>query len=572
MEFKFKDKINVQFIILAGCVFTVVYLALVPLLMLLFNSIRSAPLGYKESFFTIKNYLEAYIDPKFFPLLKNSFIFGLGNCLITFFFGTTLAWIYERTNTPFKKFFAVMALVPFILPGILSTVSWILLLSPKIGVINRILMYLFNLEKAPFNIYTLVGMIWAQGVHLYPLVFLMMAASFRSMDMALEESSTMSGAGTFSTFLRVTLPLMRPAFFSAMLIMFIRAIESFSTPALIGIPAGIEVFTSKIYLALHLYPSNFGLAGALAVTLLFISVAGVFFYRKFTTTEKRFATITGKGYRPRMIDLGKLKYLVSGLCIGFFIITIGFPVFIILWASFVSFYHTPSIADLATFSFNNYTHVFKYPLTLRAFRNSIVLMLTTATVTMLLTSVIAWITVKSKVKGRGLLDGLAFIPIGIPGIVLGVSIMYVYFTLPIPIYGTIWILLVAYTTKYMPYGIRTTTASIIQVHSELEEASALSGGTWAHTFRKITLPLLVPGFMAGWIYIAMVSLRELSTSILLYGYGSEVLSIVVFDLWESGEYPALCALGVMMTILLIILAFVANLVGGKIGIRRVGAA
>lgn len=570
MEIRFKNRLNLQAVILAGCVFLVAYLALVPLLMLLFNSIRSASIGHKDAFFTIKNYIEAYTDPKFFPLLKNSFIFGAGNCLVTFILGTVLAWIYERTNTPFKKVFAVMALVPFIIPGILSTVSWVLLLSPKIGVINKILMKLFSLQEAPFNIYTLFGMIWAEGVHLYPLVFLMMAASFRSMDMALEESSTMSGAGTFSTFFRITFPLMRPAFFSAMLIMFIRAIESFAVPALIGIPANIEVFTSKIYLALHLYPANFGLAGSLAVTLLVISCLGVFFYRRITTQEKRFATVTGKGYRPRVIDLGKFKYLVSALCIAFFTITIGFPVFIILWASFVPFYHIPTLSDLANFSLKNYMHVFNYPLTMRAFRNSIFLMLTTATATMLLTSVIAWISVKSKVKGRGLLDGLAFIPIAIPGIVLGVSTLYVYFTLPIPIYGTIWILLVAYTTKYMPYGIRTTSASIIQIHSELEEASALSGGAWVTTFFRITLPLLIPGFMAGWIYIAMVSLRELSTSILLYGHGTEVLSIVVFDLWESGEYPALCALGIMMTILLILLAFVANKLGAKIGIRRVG--
>jgi len=570
MPINLKNKINLQFVILAGCIFMVAYLALVPLCMLLYNSVTRSPGGEAQAYFTFKNYLEAYLDPKFFPLLKNSFIFGIGNCLLTFFLGTSLAWIYERTNTPFKRIFAVMALVPFILPGILSTVSWILLLSPRIGVINRILMNLFHLERAPFNIYCLAGMIWAQGIHLYPLVFLMMAASFRSMDMALEESSTMSGAGTVSTFFRVTLPLMRPAFFSAMLIMFIRAIESFSTPALIGIPAGIEVFTSKIYLALHLYPANFGLAGALSVTLLGVSCMGIFFYRRLTTQGKRFATVTGKGYRPRVIDLGRLKYLVSVLCIAFFCVTIGFPVFIILWASFVPFYHTPRLADLATFSLDNYLHVFNYPLTLRAFRNSIVLMLTTATGVMMLTSVIAWISVKSKVKGRGLLDALAFIPIAIPGIVLGVSTLYVYFTLPIPIYGTLWILLAAYTTKYMPYGIRTTSATIIQIHSELEEASALSGGTWGTTFRKITLPLLVPGFMAGWIYIAMVSLRELSTSILLYSHGTEVLSIVVFDLWESGEYPALCALGVMMTILLIMLAFVANLVGAKVGIRRVG--
>jgi iron(III) transport system permease protein len=569
MRYDLKNKMNAQFLVLMGCVFIVAYLALIPLGMLLFNSIRSAPPGEPGAFYTFKNYIEAYIDEDFFFLMRNSVIYGIGNCLLTFFLGTSLAWIYERTNTPFKKIFAVMALVPFIIPGILSTVSWILLLSPKIGLVNILLMKLFYLEKAPLNIYSLGGMIWAQGIHLYPLVFLMMAAAFRSMDMALEESATMSGSGTFSAFYHVTFPLMRPAFFSAMLIMFIRAIEGFSVPALVGLPAGIEVFTSKIYLALHQYPANFGLAGSLSVNLLFISALGVYFYRKITAKEQRFATVTGKGYRPRVIDLGKLRYAVSAICIIFFGITIGLPLFILIYSSLVSFYEVPSLSSLSKLTFKNYIFVFQFPTTLRALRNSVFLMITTATLTMLLTSVIAWISVKSKIKGRGMLDVLAFIPIAIPGIVLGVSLLYVYLTLPIPIYGTIWILLVAYTTKYMPYGIRTTSATIIQIHSELEEASALSGGTWGITFRKIVIPLLIPGFMAGWIYIAMVSLRELSTSILLYGFGSEVLSIVVFDLWESGQYPALCALGIIMTLILILLAFIANKVGARIGIKRV---
>ncbi len=563
-----REKINSQHIILVACILAVAYLVLIPLIMLLFGSIRSAPIGEPGAHFTFKNYLDAYLSPRFFPLMGNSFLYGIGSCILTFVLGTSLAWVYERTNTPFKKIFGVAALIPFIVPGILSTISWILLLSPKIGLINLVLMKLFALENPPLNIYSLPGMIWAEAIHLYPLVFMMMAASFRSMDMSLEESSTMSGAGVFGTFCRVTLPLMRPAFFSAMLIMFIRAIEAFEVPALVGLPAGIEVFTSEIYLAIHEYPSNFGLAGSLAVTLLIISSLGVYFYRRATAKEQRFATVTGKGFRPRLIDLGGFKYLVSGLCIVFFLITIGLPIFILLWSSFVPFYEVPSLAAAKTLSLKNYIFVFNFPTTMTAFKNSIFLMLTTATITMLLTSVIAWIAVKSKIKGRGMLDVLTFIPIAFPGIVLGVSLLYVYLALPIPIYGTIWILMVAYITKYMPYGIRTTSSTIIQISSELEEASALSGASWATTFRKITLPLLIPGFMAGWLYIAMVSLRELSTSILLYASGSEVLSIVVFDLWEGGQYPTLCALGIMMISLLVLLAFVANKVGARIGIRR----
>lgn len=570
MRNRINIKIDVQSIILAGCAFIAAYLALLPLGMLLFKSFRSVPsAGQQEAYLTFKNYLSAYLDPGFLPILKNSIIYGIGVCLTTFVLGTTMAWIYERTNTPLKKIFGLMALVPFIIPGILSTVSWMLLLSPKIGLINLWVMKLFGLEKAPFNIYSLPGMIWAEGIHLYPLVFLMMSAAFRSMDMALEEAGTMSGSGNFSTFFRITLPVMRPAFFSAMLIMFVRAIEAFAVPTLIGIPAGIEMFTSRIYLAFRNYPPRFGLASSLAVTLLIISAIGVYFYRRVTRNEKRFATVSGKGYRPRVIELGKAKYLVSGLCALFFIITIGLPLLILLWSSLVSFYKVPSFSDIANFSFQNYIYLLKYPTTFRAFRNSIILMLSTATVTMLLTSVIAWIAVKSKIKGRGFLDGITFIPIAIPGIVLGVSLMYVYLTLPIPIYGTIWILFVAYTTKYMPYGIRTTTATIIQIHSDLEEASALSGASWLYTFSKITLPMLIPGFMAGWIYIAMVSLRELSTSVLLYGHGSEVLSIIVFELWNDGEYPTVCAMGIVMILLLVLLAVVSNMIGNKFGIKRV---
>jgi iron(III) transport system permease protein len=563
-----KFTLDLQTIIVAGSVFIAAYLVLLPLGMLLFKSVRSIPAGQEEAYFTVKNYLAAYLDPGFFPLLKNSSLYAIGVCLMTFILGTTMAWIYERTNTPFKKAFGLMALVPFIIPGILSTISWMLLLSPKIGLINIFFMKLLGLKSAPFNIYSLAGMIWAEAIHLYPLVFLMMAAAFRSMDMALEEAGTMSGANTFSTFFRITLPVMRPAFFSAMLIMFIIAIEAFAVPTLIGMPAGISLFTSQIYAAFRSFPPNFGLASSLAVTLLIISIIGIYFYRRVTRNEKRFATISGKGYRPRVIDLGGAKYVVSCLCIIFFTITIGLPLFVLLWSSFISFYKVPALSDIANFSFQNYRYLLKYPITHRAFVNSIVLMLCTATATMLITSVIAWISVKSKARGRGLLDGLTFLPIAIPGIVLGISLMYVYLLLPIAIYGTVWILLVAYTTKYLPYGIRTTTATMIQINIELEEAAALSGASWSQTFGKIILPMLIPGFMAGWLYIAMMSLRELSTSILLYGHGSEVLSIVIFQLWNDGEYPTVCALGIVMVLLLIVLAVVSNMIGNKFGIRR----
>jgi iron(III) transport system permease protein len=562
------NRFSSQSLILVGCTLFVLYLAGIPLVMLLYGSIRSAPIGEPGAHFTIANYIKAYVDKEFYLLLLNSVYYAIGTCTLTFLIGTFLAWVSERTNTPFKKLFVVMSLIPFIIPGILSTISWILLLSPKIGLINIVIKGALGLESAPFNVYSMWGMIWAESIHLYPLVFLLMSAAFRNMDTSLEEAALTAGSSTFQTFRKVTLPLMRPAMVSVLLINFIRGIEAFEVPALIGVPAKISVFTTKIFLAIHQFPSDFGLAGAYAVTLLFISTTGVLIYGRITRREERYATVTGKGYRPRVIDLGNWKYLTLGIAILIFLLAVILPIFVLLWSSFIPYYGVPSMELAAKMTWANYVYIINYPLAATAFKNSFYLSVGSATLVMLLTSVIAWITVKTKLPGRAFLDTMCFIPIAMPGIVLGVSLIWVYLTLPIPIYGTIWVLLLAYMTKYIPYGIRAASASMIQINKELEEASFTAGGTWVQTFRKIILPLLMPGFTAGWIYISIIALRELSTSILLYSYNSTVLSIMAFDLWEGGQYTYVCALGVMMVLLLVTMAAIARKLGAKIGIAE----
>jgi iron(III) transport system permease protein len=561
-------RFNSQTFILIGATLFVLYLAGVPLVMLLYGSIRSAPIGEPGATYTIQNYIKAYFDKEFYVLLLNSIYYALGTCSLTFLLGTFLAWVSERTNTPLKRLFVVMSLIPFIIPGILSTISWILLLSPKIGLINLAVKDILGLESAPFNVYTMWGMIWAESIHLYPLVFLLMSAAFRNMDTSLEEASLSAGSSTFATFWRITLPLMRPAMFSVLLINFVRGIEAFEVPALIGVPAKISVFTTKIFLAIHQFPSDFGLAGAYAVTLLAISTVGVLIYGKITRKEERFATVTGKGYRPRVIDLGAWKYLTLGISFLIFFLAVILPVFVLLWSSFIPYYGIPSRELMEKMTLANFQYILNYPLALTAFKNSFYLSVGSATLVMLLTSMISWITVKTKLPGRALLDNMTFIPIAMPGIVLGVSLIWVYLTLPIPIYGTIWVLLLAYITKFMPYGIRAASASMIQINKELEEASLTAGGTWFQTFRKVILPLLMPGFTAGWIYISIIALRELSTSILLYSYNSTVLSIMAFDLWEGGQYTYVCALGVLMVLLLIAMAFTARKLGARIGIAE----
>ena len=558
--------LDARLLILPGSALLVGYLTLLPLGLLIYGSFRSGALGESGAAYTLANYTRAYLDPSFYRLLWNSVLYAAGTCGVAFLLGTYLAWVNERTNTPGRKIFAIMALIPFVIPGILSTIAWLLLLSPKIGLINLALRELLGLSSSPFNIYTMGGMIWVEATHLSPLVFLLMSAAFRSMDMSLEEAALASGAGIFGTFRRITLPLMRPAMVSALLIMFIRAIESFEVPALIGIPGRIPIFTSKIFLAINQFPSDFGLAGAYAITLLVMSVCGVLIYQKITRQGERFATITGKGYRPRVVDLGRWRYLTAAGCLGIFAVTVLFPLFVLLWSSLTPYYGVPSMELARKLSLEGYRYVLSYPLALTAFKNSVLLSIGAATAVMLFTSVIAWITVKSKLPGRGLLDNLTFIPIAFPGIVLGVSLIWVSLTIFPIIYGTFWILLFAYMTRFMPYGIRSASASMLQINRELEEAAYASGGSWGQTFQKVIFPLLMPGFVAGWIYISIVALRELSTSILLYSPSSILLSILAFDLWEGGQYTYVTALGILMILLLVVMAAMAQRLGAKIGI------
>ena len=562
-----RNWLRLDTLILGGVVLVVAYLAMTPLAMLIYGSLQSGfMVGPGE--FTLANYIEAYSDREFYSLFLNSFIYALGVSIFTFLIGTILAWICERTNTPGRKLFAVLAVAAYIIPGVLLTISWILLLSPRIGLLNNLLTTLFGLAESPLTIYSYWGMIWTASVHLYPLNFLIMSAAFRSMDSSLEEAAWAAGANNLTCLWQITLKVLRPALLSTMLILFIRGIESFEVPALIGIPARIYVFTTKIYEAASGFPPALGLAGANASILLFISVLGVFLYQKMTAQKESFTTITGKGFRPRIIDLGRGKYLASAGCILFFMVTLFLPVLALLGTSFSRHMVALTPEAFKNFSLQEYRFVLSYPIITRAFRNSVILAASSATVVMFLTSIIAWITVRTKIPGRWMLDALTFIPIAIPGVIMGVSMIFVYLTLPIPIYGTLWILLVAYVTLYLPYGIRVASATMVQIHRELEEASTASGASWAQTFFRIVLPLLLPGFLSGWIYVAIISLRELSASIFLVGQGTEVLSTVVFSLWDGGSISSVAALGVLMTFFLIVLALIVQRWQRRLGILR----
>ena len=400
------------------------------------------------------------------------------------------------------------------------------------------------------------------------MAILLMTAAFRAMDPSLEESATMSGANVLQVLWHVTLKLVWPAIFATILILFVRAIESFEVPALLGLPVGIQVFTSSIYEAVHRYPSQIGLASTYAITLLLITTTGIYFISKLSSSGSKYSTMTGKGFRPRQIDLGRWRWFTAGLFFLYFSLIVALPFLVLLWSSFQRFYTVPSMEAIKHLTLDPYRFVLAYPSLARAVWNSLSLAVGTATVIMLVTSVICWIVVKTKMPGRWLLDNLASLPMVFPGLVLGLSLMIFYLNVNIGVYGTMWIMFIAYVTRFMPYGLRFNTTSMLQIHKELEESSAMSGASWGTTFWRIILPLLKPGLMAGWIYIMIVSIRELSSSILLYSPGTEVVSIIIWELWENGQYVELSALGVLFILALLVLVMIAQAIGKKFGIKE----
>jgi iron(III) transport system permease protein len=534
-----------------------IYLVVIPLVFLLWTSFRTAHIGLPAEL-TLANYVRAYANPGTYELIQNTLLFAFGSAFIALFLGIVFAWLVERTNLPGKDLFYPLFLIPIAIPGVLFSIAWVLLLSPGAGMINLSLKSFLQLEHAPLDIYNLWGMIALEGLHLTPVTFLMLAGSFRRMDPALEEASDAVGAGFITTLRRITLRVLRPAILSALIYVLISAMESFEIPGIIGMRAGIQVLAFKIYLAKQESPPDYGMLSTLAVLLLAISALLIISYSKFSRDAEKYATITGKAYRPKLIDLGNWRFFAIGLVLVYFAATIVLPLFVLIWTSALPTYQMPSMAALSRVSLENYHTVFQMTKVGLAIKNTLILMLLAPTVTMLICSVLSWVIVKSRGRGRKVLDFLTFVPHAIPGIVTGVALMWVYIFLPLPIYGTIWILLIAYVTSRIAFGTRVMTAAMSQLHKELEEASYASGGSWLSTFRKVTLPLLLPALVNGWLFSAIVVAKAMGSVIMLYSHDSIVLSVLVWELWSNGDVAATAALGVLLIVSLMLATFVAR--------------
>ena len=512
--------------------------------------------GFGPGPFSLSNFVEAYGHWSILKVFGNSLIFAGGTAVLTFLMGGAVAFVVERTNAPGREIFHSLALISFALPGLLIAMAWTLTLSPNIGWFNQLFKDLTGSKEPLLNIYTMLGMIWALSSHYFPLAYLLLGPALRMLDVRMEEAATMSGARSLQTMFRVTLPILRPAIFSTILLLFVRGVESFEVPRLIGNPARINVFTTEVQRATSQSTPEFGVASALSMSLLAICILAVFFYRRATRNAEAYATITGKGYKPVPLELGRMRWPVTIALSFMFALALGLPLLTLIWQSFFRNLATPFMATTSPFTFSNYDFVLHYPIFLEAVHTSVRLAAMAATFVVGLTFVAAWVTQRAAPRGGWVLDALAFSPIAIPSVIIGASVLFAYLMLPIPVYNTIWILLIAYVTLYLPYGMRFATSGITQIHKELEEAAAVSGAGVIQMFIRVLLPLLAPIIIAAWLYVFVLAVRELSASVFLVGPGTHVLGTISLTMWEEGgSYGAVCALGVIqITPLIVIVA------------------
>jgi iron(III) transport system permease protein len=551
----FSQPVNWVFVVVGSIIG---FLSLYPTFFLFYGSLTDAPLGVPGKF-TLENYVRAYSDPEAYPLLLNSFIFGIGASGLSIVFALALAWITIRTNAPFRRLFELTAIIPNILPPILVSISWVMLLNPSNGLINASLVKLLGVEKGPFNIYSMPGLIFVEALILTPLAFLIVAAALKSMDPSLEESAKTLGSSEFGVMRRITFPLIRPAILAAATLNFVRAVESFDTPAIIALPARIEVFTTKIWReALGSFPTNHNLAATYGVGILAIALIFVYLYRRFTSQVESFSTVTGKGFRPHQIDLGPWRYAASGLAFLLLVMLVVLPILVLLLVAILPYYHVPTWQTWQNLTFDHFRYVWATPRVHKAFLNSLFLALVGATACMMLASLASYISVRTKIVGRGILEGLVFIPWAFPGTAMALGLLWAYVDFPVPIYGTIWIILIAYVTRFLPYGLRAVSSTIIQIHKELEEASVACGAGFMATFRRVLIPMMRPGVMAGWIILVTIFMREFSATLFLYSPGAEPLGPLLYFLYLDGMRGRVAAIGLVISVISVILIAIAQ--------------
>jgi iron(III) transport system permease protein len=537
------------------------FLTLCPVVMLVIGS-------FTEGFgtfgaFTLAKYVDAYTDPEFGAIIGNTVTFVLGSSVVATGLALFLAYLNNRTDIPFKFLFRVISIIPMMIPHILFSVSWVLLLNPTNGLINLFFKQILGFAQAPLNIYSIPGMILVEGLLDLPIAYLIIAPAMASFDVALEESSKVCGARTLRTLVRVTLPVLRPAILAAFILSVVRSLASFAVPSVIGMPGRIYVLATHIYQIIATgFAADYGKAAAVGMSVLATSVTLIVVYRYLTSASEKYVTISSRGYRPSTIALGRARLPLFAVVGALSFLLILLPVLVLCYISLVPYSMVPSARAFSLMSAKHWIDVLKDPVSLLSLKNSLFLGVVGASLGVLLSILVAYVVVKVRTRAAGILDSLSFLSFSFPGIVIGVGFMW--FFVRTPLYATIWALLVGYIATYLPYGIRPLASAFIQIHSHLEESSQVCGAGTFYTLRRIVVPLLVPGIVSGWILMATMFVRELTLSVVLSRPGTEVLAVQILRFAEDGLWGRLSALGIMMIGISTALVVAAHLVGARL--------
>jgi iron(III) transport system permease protein len=513
-----------------------------------------------ETGLTIEYFQDALSGRLYVQALLNSLTLGAWTSLFSIVIGLPLAWAVSRTNVPGKRLIQITATLAYLSPPFLTAIAFVNLFSPNAGLLNVFVRDVLGAPWLTFNIFSMKGLVLVTVLHTFPFVFLLAATALQSVDASFEEAAQILGSRTWRTALSITAPLVAPAILSGTLLAFVNSIALFGSQAIIGLPGRIVTLPTRIY-ALFNYPPEYALASALSLLFVLITVAALFLQRSYLA-RRSFVTLAGKGSRPQLIDLGAVRWVLFGFAVLVFVVAIIAP-----YASLIAVSLSKSwgLEFWKGLTLRNYSFIlFEYDVTQRAIINSLILATLAATLAVVLGTIIGWIDLRTKIPGRRLLDYAALIPLGLPGIVMAVALLQFWLHMPLALYGTLTILLLAYVGRYFPLGVRAANTSLRQIDPSLEESARILGASWGTTMREVTLPLIRPGLFAGWLLVFVPAIQELSASILLFSSSSITLAVAVYNLYETGYTEPVAALAIINVLIIAVAIWLANrLSGGK---------
>ena len=553
-----KQAFRVDRLILGLTVFCLVVLVAMPVSSLLVSSI------WDESGLTFRYFKEAFSSSLYLLPLWHSLELGAWTGFMSILIGLPLAWAVARTNMPGKGLITATATLSYLAPPFLTAIAFVDLFSPNAGVLNVFFRDVLGLPALTFNIFSMAGLVLVTVLHTFPFVFLLARSALESVDASYEEAAQILGAGKLRTALSITAPLVAPAVLSGTLLAFVNAIALFGSQAIIGLPARIVTLPTRIY-TLFDYPPEYGLAAALSLVFVVITMAALYLQRSYLA-RRSFVTLGGKGSRPQLLDLGPWRWVLFGFGVLIFLVAIVAP-FGTLTA--VSLSGSWGLNFWKGLTLKHYHFIlFEYDITRRAIVNSLFLATLAASLAVVIGGLVSWIDLRTRLPGRKVLDYAALIPLGLPGIVMAVALIRFWLHMPLALYGTLSILLLAYVGRYIPLAVRSSNSALTQVDPSLEESAQILGAKWSQVMRQITFPLIRPGLFAGWLLVFVPVVQELSASILLFSSKTMTLAVAVYNLYETGYTEPVAALAMINMLIISLAMWLAYRVGGG-SIRKI---